>query len=72
MKVTSPKVEKEKKTKIIDKSNDEKKPSKDDMFREFRRVCFAITEVSAYTEKTAIVKRMFTKGSTGGKILIIF
>lgn len=59
------KTKKDEEVKIVEKSSDEKKPSKDDMFREFRRICCAITDVSAYTEKTAILKRMFTKGSTG-------
>lgn len=65
MKVKSPKDKVELKAKIVDKSNDEKLPSKDDMFREFRRICYAIADVSAYTEKTAIVKNMFTRGSKG-------
>lgn len=70
MKVKSPKDKVELKAKIVDKSNDEKLPSKDDMFREFRRICYAIADVSAYTEKTAIVKNMFTRGSKGGKFFI--
>lgn len=43
--------------------------SKDDSFREFRRVCNNIANVDAYTDKTAIIKRMFTKGTQGGKYL---
>ncbi|XP_043252498.1 DNA ligase 3 [Colletes gigas] len=40
--------------------------SKDDSFSEFQRVCNDVANVDAYTEKTAIVKRMLTKGSDGG------
>ncbi|XP_076632497.1 DNA ligase 3 [Colletes latitarsis] len=40
--------------------------SKDDLFSEFQRVCNDVANVDAYTEKTAIVKRMLTKGSDGG------
>lgn len=42
-------------------------PSKDDAFREFRRVCSNVADVDAYTDKTAIIKRMFTQGADGGK-----
>lgn len=41
--------------------------TRDDSFREFRRLCAELSNASAYTEKTAIVKRMLTKGSEGGK-----
>lgn len=40
-------------------------PSKDDAFREFRRVCSNVADVDAYTDKTAIIKRMFTQGADG-------
>ncbi|XP_011500651.1 PREDICTED: DNA ligase 3 [Ceratosolen solmsi marchali] len=40
-----------------------KKPTQDNMFSEFQRICDEISSCSSYLEKTAIVKRMFTKGS---------
>lgn len=49
------------------KERKNKVPSKDDSFREFRRICSNVADVDAYTDKTAIIKRMFTKGSLGGK-----
>lgn len=52
-----------------DKEAKSKVPSKDDSFREFRRVCSNVADVDAYTDKTAIIKRMFTRGSLGGKYL---
>lgn len=45
-------------------------PSKDDTFREFRRVCSNIADVDAYTDKTAIIRKMFERGAQGvGKYL---
>ena len=61
---------KDKKEVKVDKSKDEKLPSRDDMFREFRRLCYTIADENAYLEKTAIVKKMFTKGSQGGKFVL--
>jgi len=61
--------DKEKDKQKIDKQGKSKVPSKDDSFREFRRVCSNVADVDAYTDKTAIIKRMFTKGSLGGKYL---
>ena len=37
--------------------------SKDDAFHEFQRLCDHLAKVDAYTEKTAIVRKMLTKGS---------
>ncbi|XP_072763231.1 DNA ligase 3 isoform X2 [Anoplolepis gracilipes] len=48
-----------------DKEERGKISSKDDSFREFRRVCSNIANVDAYTDKTAIIKRMFTRGAQG-------
>ncbi|XP_046819476.1 DNA ligase 3 isoform X1 [Vespa crabro] len=42
-----------------------KKPTKDDLFREFRRICSNVAEVDAYKEKTAIIRNMFIHGSSG-------
>ncbi|XP_077279492.1 DNA ligase 3 isoform X2 [Temnothorax americanus] len=53
------------KDKEKDKERKSKIPSKDDSFREFRRICSNVADVDAYTDKTAIIKRMFTKGSLG-------
>ncbi|XP_011309542.1 DNA ligase 3 isoform X2 [Fopius arisanus] len=38
---------------------------RDDLFKEFRRVCADIANVSAYTDKTAVVKKMLRKGADG-------
>ncbi|KAK2581839.1 hypothetical protein KPH14_002305 [Odynerus spinipes] len=48
-----------------------KDPTKDDLFREFRRICANVANVDAYTEKTAIIKKMFTHGSSGGEYLVM-
>lgn len=41
-----------------------RKSSKDDAFKEFRKLCAAIAEESTYTGKTAIVAKFFKEGST--------
>ncbi|XP_070172675.1 DNA ligase 3 isoform X2 [Polyergus mexicanus] len=60
---------KKKETTTDDKEKDKEErgkiSSKDDSFREFRRVCGNIASVDAYTDKTAIIKRMFTRGMQG-------
>lgn len=65
--VTDEKEKHKKKDKEKDKEAKSKVPSKDDSFREFRRICSNVADVDAYTDKTAIIKRMFTRGSLGGK-----
>lgn len=45
--------------------------SKDDAFREFRRVCSNVADVDAYTDKTAIIRKIFTRGAQGGKYFVI-
>lgn len=40
-------------------------PSKDNNFREFRRICSMIAEEPSYNEKSNIVKRFITKGCSG-------
>lgn len=40
------------------------KSSKDDAFKEFRKLCAAIAEESTYTGKTAIVAKFFKEGCT--------
>ncbi|XP_033210020.1 DNA ligase 3 isoform X2 [Belonocnema kinseyi] len=62
---TSLSTTKDKQEKKTVNSEDEKFPSRDDMFREFRRLCYEIADASSYLDKTAIVKKMFTKGSKG-------
>lgn len=47
-------------------------PTKDDLFREFRRICANVAEVDAYKEKTAILRNMFIHGSSGGKYIYIY
>lgn len=49
------------------KMDNEKSSSRDDTFRNFRRICADVANASAYTEKTAIVKKMFTMGPIGGE-----
>nr|XP_018909326.1 PREDICTED: DNA ligase 3 isoform X2 [Bemisia tabaci] len=41
------------------------KPSKDDLFREFRRLCADVANESSYLKKTEIIQKMFTKGADG-------
>ena len=48
------------------------KPSKDDLFREFRRLCADVANESSYLKKTEIIQKMFTKGADGSEYLIIF
>ncbi|CAL1678471.1 unnamed protein product [Lasius platythorax] len=64
---TTKKRKKEAATDDKERDNEEKEKisSKDDSFREFRRVCSNIANVDAYTDKTAIIKRMFTRGVQG-------
>ena len=61
---------KPKKTKVDDSvsRNDEEEKdasSRDDSFAEFQRVCRDVADVDAYTDKTAIVKKMLTGGCEG-------
>lgn len=46
--------------------------SGDDLFRQFQQLCTDVANADAYTEKTAIVKRMLTKGSEGGESIQCF
>lgn len=41
----------------------EKRATRDDSFKEFQRVCNDVAKVDAYTEKTAVMKSLFSKGS---------
>lgn len=45
-------------------SSPDGKASKDDAFKEFRKLCAAISEESTYTGKTAIVAKFFKEGTT--------
>ncbi|XP_023727317.1 DNA ligase 3 isoform X2 [Cryptotermes secundus] len=42
-----------------------KEANKDDSFREFRRLCAALSDTDSYTGKTAHVRDFFTKGTDG-------
>ena len=42
-----------------------RKPTRDDAFQEFQRVCDNVAKVDAYTDKTAILRKMLIKGSEG-------
>lgn len=44
-------------------SNLNKTPAKDHLFFEFQRICNELAKHPSYLEKTAIVKKLFTKGS---------
>ncbi|VEN47869.1 unnamed protein product [Callosobruchus maculatus] len=61
----STKVEK----KIPDENKPEKPtgPTKDDLFKEFRRLVADVTNIASYLEKTECVRTMFTKGTDGKK-----
>ena len=41
--------------------------SKDNSFRQFRRLCADIAEESSYLEKTKIISTFLKKGSSGSK-----
>lgn len=45
----------------------EKRATRDDSFKEFQRVCNDVAKVDAYTEKTAVMKSLFSKGSEAGE-----
>lgn len=51
-----------------EKSKDARKPTRDDAFLEFQRLCGAVAGVDAYTDKTEIVRKMLTKGCDGGEL----
>ncbi|OAD52215.1 DNA ligase 3 [Eufriesea mexicana] len=42
-----------------------RKPTRDDAFEVFQQLCNDVAKVDAYTDKTAIVRKMLTKGSSG-------
>jgi DNA ligase-3 len=44
-----------------------KEATKDDSFREFRRLCAALADTDSYTGKTALVRALFSKGTDGGE-----
>lgn len=44
-----------------------KEANKDDSFREFRRLCAALSDTDSYTGKTAHVRDFFTKGTDGSE-----
>lgn len=56
-------------SKVLSNSNDgdgsSRKPLKDNLFKEFRKLIANITNNSAYTDKTNCVKQVFGKGSDG-------
>lgn len=66
----TPKEKKKKAEKLENSSKQDTKnsPTKDDMFREFRRLCASLSNTSAYTSKTALIKQLFEKGSDGGTL----
>lgn len=71
VKQKSPKQEKtENKEKALSLSNNRissssVKPSKDNLFKQFRRLVADITDNSSYLDKTECVKKVFTQGSDG-------
>jgi hypothetical protein len=50
-----------------DSSPPAKEANKDDSFREFRRLCAALSDTDSYTGKTAHVRDFFTKGTDGSE-----
>lgn len=48
-----------------DSTPPEKESHKDNSFRQFRRLCATLSETESYNEKTAIVRKFFTKGTNG-------
>jgi DNA ligase-3 len=48
-----------------DSSPPAKEAEKDDSFRQFRRLCAALSDTDSYTGKTALVSEFFTKGTDG-------
>ncbi|KOX79317.1 DNA ligase 3 [Melipona quadrifasciata] len=51
--------------KTSEKRRKQKKTTKDDAFQEFQRVCRDIAKVDAYTDKTAVLRKMLVNGSEG-------
>lgn len=45
---------------------------RDNTFREFRKLCMNVADASSYLTKTAIIKEMFTKGTSGGNVYFLF
>ena len=39
----------------------------DELFKSFRKICADIASVSNYTDKTEVVRKLFTKGMDGSK-----
>lgn len=60
----------EKKKRTDAKTPVKRQASKDDMFSEFQRICDKLANYPSYLEKTAILKKMFTKGSEKGQCAI--
>jgi hypothetical protein len=50
-----------------DSASPVKEANKDDTFREFRRLCAALSDTDSYTGKTALVKEFFTEGTDGSE-----
>ena len=42
--------------------------NKDNSFRQFRKVCSNIADVSGYLDKTQVVREFLQKGSSGGSL----
>lgn len=51
---------------IVVVSDSTSSSSKDNSFRAFRKLLTNVADENKYTEKTAIMKKFFTKGSDGG------
>jgi DNA ligase-3 len=42
-----------------------KEAHRDSSFREFRRLCAVLSDTDSYTEKTALVRKLFMEGTDG-------
>ena len=53
--------------KSSEKGRKRKRTTRDDAFEEFQRVCRDIAKVDAYTDKTAVLRKMLVNGCEGGE-----
>jgi hypothetical protein len=64
-KPTATRTPKEKHKRKKDSTPPGKESQKDNSFREFRRLCAALSDTDSYNGKTALVSEFFTKGTDG-------
>lgn len=54
------------------KGRKQRRTTRDDAFQEFQRVCRDIAKVDAYTDKTAVLRKMLVNGSDGGESFVSY